>query len=156
MSSLLTRSLTLLSLCIHLSKGTNSVQTKWNFQKTNRKTTISWMWNSTLQTPRIQMSSKIDSLQVGLAQGPHFKLRRGVKDIRKVISHRLMSCLWYQQGEREILVRRKPDSDDWDSIFSYNTMTESGIYPVGFGLDPNLLYYKAYHNDKRQNSKTEA
>lgn len=81
------------------------------------------------------------------------RIEKGKRKIRDWLTDkqgnlRVGVTLDYEDGEREILVRRKPDSDDWDSIFSYNTMTESGIYPVGFGLDPNLLYYKAYHNDK--------
>ncbi|MBT0586214.1 alpha/beta hydrolase family protein [Alteromonas oceanisediminis] len=68
----------------------------------------------------------------------------------------------YSDGEKTILVRRTPEAD-WDELFRYNSFEDAGIRPVGFGLDPNLLYYRAYKDDKlalftwdlRDDNKTE-
>ncbi|QCZ95054.1 alpha/beta hydrolase family protein [Salinimonas iocasae] len=52
----------------------------------------------------------------------------------------------YDNGETEVIVRENEEAD-WETLFSYNAMNEKGMYPKGFGLDPNILYYTAYKGD---------
>ena len=61
---------------------------------------------------------------------------------------RIGVTLDYNDGARKILVRRNAEDDDWDVLFEFNTLTEAGISPIGFGVEPHILYYKAYENDK--------
>ncbi|TDF34770.1 S9 family peptidase [Alteromonadaceae bacterium M269] len=53
----------------------------------------------------------------------------------------------YETGEASTRVRIG-DNKKWHSIFEYNAFNEPAITPLGFGLDPNLLYYRAYKGDK--------
>ncbi len=82
------------------------------------------------------------------------RIEKGKMQVRDWITDRqgrlrVGISLDYQSGERNILVRRAPDEDaDWDKIYTYNTMNEAGIYPLGFAADPNIMYYKAYLDDK--------
>ncbi len=77
------------------------------------------------------------------------RIEKGKKQIRHWITDqqsnvRVGVSLNYDTGERQVLLK---DNDDWRVLAEYNAMTEQGFYPVGFGLDPNLLYYKAYKGD---------
>lgn len=57
---------------------------------------------------------------------------------------RIGVTLDYKSGEREVLLR---EDGDWIPLFSYNTMSDKGEVPVGFSVDPNVLYYRGYKGD---------
>lgn len=57
---------------------------------------------------------------------------------------RIGITLNYRSGEREVLLQ---DDDEWTTLFAYNAMTGKGEYPVGFSVDPNVLYYRGYKGD---------
>jgi dipeptidyl aminopeptidase/acylaminoacyl peptidase len=61
---------------------------------------------------------------------------------------RLGQAVNYKSGEASTRVRIG-DDDTWHKMFEYNMLTEPSIYPVGFAKDPNILYYKAYKDDKK-------
>lgn len=50
----------------------------------------------------------------------------------------------YRGGDTEVLLRV---DNDWETLFSYNAMSDKSIYPLGFALDPNILYYRGYKGD---------
>lgn len=77
------------------------------------------------------------------------RIQKGRKKIRQWITDqqgnlRVGVSLDYDTGERRVFIK---DGEDWRVLFEYNTMTEKGFYPLGFGLDPNVLYYRAYKGD---------
>jgi len=82
------------------------------------------------------------------------RLEKGKLEIRDWITDqqsqlRVGVSMNYNDGDSTIYVRRKAGKgEDWDKLYTYNAMTEAGITPVGFGLDPNLLYFRQYNNDK--------
>lgn len=87
--------------------------------------------------------------KVNVNDGGTSRLIRGKKKIRDWITDRQHNVrigvtLDYDSGEREVLLM---EGDDWRTLFSYNAMTEKGEYPIGFGLDPNILYYRGYKGD---------
>lgn len=88
----------------------------------------------------------INSRRMSLVEKGKRQIRRWLTDQQGRL--RVGVTLDYDDGDRKVLVRRDVDEDDWDTLFEYNTLTEAGISPVGFGIDPNILYYKAYENDK--------
>ncbi|RDV24826.1 S9 family peptidase [Alteromonas aestuariivivens] len=49
-----------------------------------------------------------------------------------------------ETGETRVLLN---DENDWHTLFEYNAMHDKPIFPLGFDLDPNVLYYKAYKGD---------
>lgn len=49
-----------------------------------------------------------------------------------------------ETGEREVLLKT---ADNWRTLFAYNVMTDKKIEPIGFALDPNILYFRAYKGD---------
>lgn len=57
-------------------------------------------------------------------------------------------ALDYEEGTARLLVRNDEDAD-WRELFTYNALTEPSVSIAGFDLDPDILYYKAYQNDKR-------
>jgi dienelactone hydrolase len=61
---------------------------------------------------------------------------------------RLGEALNYKTGEASIRVRIGGD-EKWHKMFEYNALEEPGINPLGFGVDPNVLYYSAYNGDKK-------
>ena len=88
------------------------------------------------------------------------RIERGKRQIRdwrtdRQGNLRLGVSLDYDDGEKKILLK---NGDDWRTLFSYNVMTDKGVVPLGFGVDPAILYYKAYKGDYlalyRLNTKT--
>lgn len=80
------------------------------------------------------------------------RIERGKRGIRDWLTDqngeiRIGSALNYDNGDRKIY-HRSPD-DEYELIFEYNAMTDSPTFAVGFGADPNLLYYKKYVNDHK-------
>jgi dipeptidyl aminopeptidase/acylaminoacyl peptidase len=62
---------------------------------------------------------------------------------------RLGDALNYRDGEASLRVLIKPEDSTWAKLFEYNALEESGVTPLGFDLDPNILYYTAYQGDKK-------
>ena len=79
------------------------------------------------------------------------RLEKGKRKVRTWMTDqqsnlRLGITLDYKKGDRKILVRKVND-DDWTTLFEYNTMEEPGVYPWGFDLDPDILYFTRYKDD---------
>ncbi|MGO4892223.1 alpha/beta hydrolase family protein [Flavobacterium sp. W21_SRS_FM6] len=60
---------------------------------------------------------------------------------------RLGKALDYKTGEASFRIKIG-DDQTWHKMFEYNALEEPGIRPLGFANDPNILYYKAYNDDK--------
>lgn len=61
---------------------------------------------------------------------------------------RLGYALNYKTGEASTKVRMH-EEDEWQTFFEYNSLSDPAITPIGFAKDPNILFYKKYHNDKK-------
>lgn len=90
--------------------------------------------------------------KVNVNNGKMSRVIKGKREIRDWLTDRQSNLrvgvtLNYKTGKRDILVKRTPTSE-FETLVTYNTMTEPSWYPLGFGKDPNILYYRAYHNDK--------
>ncbi len=80
------------------------------------------------------------------------RIEKGKKLIRSWMTDRqhtlrLGLSIDYKTGETKTFIRENADSD-WQSYFEYNAFTDPPIYAVGFALDPNILYFKKYKDDK--------
>lgn len=76
------------------------------------------------------------------------RITKGKMQIRDYVTDqqselRLGEALNYKTGKAIVYVRQV-DSEKWQSIYEYNSLEEQGINPLGFDLDPNILYYTAY------------
>jgi dipeptidyl aminopeptidase/acylaminoacyl peptidase len=92
-----------------------------------------------------------------------FKLNINTSDAEKIENRKLKIRQWmsdqqghvrlgrsvnYKTGETEIFVR-KGDNPEWQSLFRYNGLDDPPINALGFGKNPNILYYNQYENDKK-------
>lgn len=62
--------------------------------------------------------------------------------------HRVRIGQHYKDGEVEIQAK-DVDADKWRSLWSYKVFSEQQLDVLGFGVNPDELYVRAYHN-KRQ------
>jgi dipeptidyl aminopeptidase/acylaminoacyl peptidase len=80
------------------------------------------------------------------------RIEKGKMDVRDWMADRqgnlrLGQALDYNSGEASIRIKIG-DDDTWQSMFKYNALEEPGITPLGFAKDPNVLYFRAYKEDK--------
>lgn len=76
------------------------------------------------------------------------RLERGKRKIRKWFADqqgnvRAGTSIDYKDGVTKILVR-EVGKKEFTTLFEYNAFTEPEVALLGFGNDPNVLYYKAY------------
>ncbi|MDO6566815.1 prolyl oligopeptidase family serine peptidase [Alteromonas sp. 1_MG-2023] len=88
--------------------------------------------------------------KVNINNGKTSRIERGKRSIREWIidrqhNVRIGITLDYESGERHVLLKK--EEGGWRTLFSYNAMNEKGEEPIGFGLDPNILYYRGYKGD---------
>lgn len=50
-------------------------------------------------------------------------------------------------GTRKIVVKNSTD-EKWQSLWPHKTFSEDEVTPLGFGIDPNILYIRAYHEKR--------
>lgn len=80
------------------------------------------------------------------------RIEKGKRQIRSWMTDRqhnlrLGNVVDYKTGDRSTLIR-KVDEKKWHSYFEFNGLTEPIVWPVGFALNPNILYFKKYTDDK--------
>lgn len=73
-------------------------------------------------------------------------IRSWMTDQQHVI--RLGKAIDYDTGKITYLIRDNKKSK-FETLFTYTTFDEQPIQVVGFDLEPNILYYTQYLNDKR-------
>lgn len=90
-----------------------------------------------------------DIYKVNIESGMMSLIERGKRSIRSWFTDqqgnvRVGKSLSYKTGEVNVYLR---EEDNWDVLFSYNSLEDKGIYPLGFGLNPDTFYYKMYKGD---------
>ncbi|GLS27709.1 alpha/beta hydrolase family protein [Marinibactrum halimedae] len=54
-----------------------------------------------------------------------------------------------EREDTEFRVRvRLPDSRDWELFWTFEAFAEDQVWPLGFDLDPKILYVQKYHNNR--------
>jgi dipeptidyl aminopeptidase/acylaminoacyl peptidase len=101
----------------------------------------------------LEVANLPDVYKINVNTGKKKRIARGKMSIRNWMADqqgnlRLGEALNYKTGEASLRVQIG-DDDKWHKIFEYNALKEPGVTPLGFALDPNILYYNAYHNDKK-------
>lgn len=51
------------------------------------------------------------------------------------------------EGNRKTVLRKMPN-DKWQAVWPYKIFSEEQVSPLGFGVDPNILYIRAYHEKR--------
>jgi len=54
----------------------------------------------------------------------------------------------YSKDGQITLIAREAESKKWRELWSYKIFSEQQIDPLGFGVDQNELYVRAYHNNR--------
>lgn len=80
------------------------------------------------------------------------RLLKGKMEVRDWMADRqgnlrLGEALDYNTGEASIRYTNVGE-DSWHKMFEHNALQEPGMTPLGFANDPNILYYRAYNEDK--------
>jgi dipeptidyl aminopeptidase/acylaminoacyl peptidase len=99
-----------------------------------------------------ELANKPSVYKVNVNTGRKSRIEKGKLGIRNWIVDqqgdlRLGFALNYETGEALSRVRIGDDKK-WHKIFEYNALTDPAIKPLGFGKDPNILYYRGYKEDK--------
>lgn len=76
------------------------------------------------------------------------KGKRQIRDWMTDQQHRLRLgyVTNYKTAEKHVLIRDNENSK-FKEYFHYNSIKDKPIYPIGFDLDPNILYFKQYKGD---------
>ena len=62
--------------------------------------------------------------------------------------HRVRAGLFIDdEGTRKTVLKKSPE-DKWQAFWPYKIFSEEEVMPLGFGLDPNILYIRAYHEKR--------
>ncbi len=62
--------------------------------------------------------------------------------------HRVRAGIFIDdEGTRKTVLKKSPE-DKWQSYWPYKVFSEDEVMPLGFGLDPNILYIRAYHEKR--------
>ncbi|MCC2616990.1 S9 family peptidase [Aestuariibacter halophilus] len=85
--------------------------------------------------------------------GAKSRVEKGKRQIRWFMTDqqhrvRLGEKLSYRTGEAVIYVRQA-NSEEWQSLYEYDALKAPGIEPLGFDLDPNILYFAVFENDRK-------
>ncbi len=55
----------------------------------------------------------------------------------------------YQDGTDLRVLTRNSESNSWFERWRFESFDEAAIAPLGFGKDPNILFVRAYHDDRK-------
>ena len=62
-------------------------------------------------------------------------------------SHRPRVTLRFEGKEYKITAS-DPNGKNWKTLWEFEAFAEDQVWPMGFGLDPNILYVRAYHQGR--------
>jgi len=88
----------------------------------------------------------INTSKASKVENRKLKIRDWLTDQQGYV--RLGTSLDYKTGKTEIFVR-KGDNPKWQSLFTYNSLSDAPIHALGFGKNANILYYTKYKDDKK-------
>lgn len=84
----------------------------------------------------------VESGERRLVKAPERHVHRWVADAQ----HRVRVGVRSVSGRYEIIAG-DPDGKDWRTLWAFEDLRE-GVWPLGFGLDPQELYVRAYHEGR--------
>jgi dipeptidyl aminopeptidase/acylaminoacyl peptidase len=62
--------------------------------------------------------------------------------------HRIRAGFYVDdKGTRKIVVKNSTD-EKWQTLWPHTLFSEDEVTPLGFGIDPNILYIRAYHEKR--------
>lgn len=56
---------------------------------------------------------------------------------------------YHYEGGVTTIIHRWSDDEDWKTLWSYGAFSEEQVIPLGFDLNPELLYVSAYHDGRK-------
>lgn len=78
-------------------------------------------------------------------------VKRHLKNVRSWTTdqqHNIRLGYHYEDGESSIIHRWSED-EDWKTLWSWGTFSDDEMMPLGFDLDPEILYVRAYHDGRK-------
>lgn len=69
--------------------------------------------------------------------------------------NRVRAGIYWEDTEYRIYTKSIDKKAKWKELTRFESFSESQIWPMGFGLDPNILYFRAYHDDRLAIFKTD-
>ncbi|WP_394173801.1 alpha/beta hydrolase family protein [Thalassotalea litorea] len=73
--------------------------------------------------------------------------KAGVYDWRTDQQHNIRLAIRRIDGNVEVL-EQHPQRDGFRVLWKFETLSEDVVWPLGFDVEPNVLFVKAYHQDK--------
>lgn len=89
--------------------------------------------------------------RVDVNTGSRSKLENYRQDVVRWITdqqHRVRVGIKFKEKDYSVIYC-DPDSKKWKNAWAYTAFSDKAIEPMGFGLDPNILYVKAYHEGRK-------
>ncbi len=69
--------------------------------------------------------------------------------------HRVRAGIYWKDTDYRIYVKGTEKNAKWKELTRFESFSEDQVWPMGFDLDPNILYLKAYHEGKLAIFKTD-
>jgi len=85
------------------------------------------------------------------------RIQRSIKDVRTFVTdqqHRVRAAVAFSGTTYEVLVKGTEKKSKWKKLRQFEAFSEEQIWPLGFDLDPNILYVQAYHEGRLAIFKT--
>lgn len=62
--------------------------------------------------------------------------------------HRVRAGMYFGDDGIQKVVFKNTTDEKWQQVWSHRIFSEDEVTPLGFGLDPNILYIRAYHEKR--------
>ena len=69
--------------------------------------------------------------------------------------HRVRAGLYWKDTDHRVYVKGTEEKAKWRELTRFESFSEDQVWPLGFDLDPNILYFIAYHEGKKAIFKTD-
>lgn len=103
----------------------------------------------------IQLSGKfnggVDVYRYDLNKKKLKMVKRHLENVRSWITdrtHNIRVGYRYDDGTYSIIHRWSED-EDWKTLWSWDVFSENEVIPIGFDLNPEILYVRAYHDGRK-------
>jgi dipeptidyl aminopeptidase/acylaminoacyl peptidase len=85
-------------------------------------------------------------------------IQRSLTDVRTFITdqqHRVRAAVAFKDTTYTLLVKGTDKKSKWEKLEQFESFSEEQVWPLGFDLDPNILYVRAYHEGRLAIFKTD-
>ena len=69
--------------------------------------------------------------------------------------HRVRAGVYWKGTDYRVYVKGTEDKAKWRELTRFEAFSKDEVFPIGFDLDPNILYVSAYHDGRKAIFKTD-